>query len=405
MKRIMVKDAATKGKGSRSKADTFPLFQRADGRWCKKIRGKHRYFGNDKAKALEKYNREIGLLTQGLAPDTDDIGLRELFNRYLTRQQRAMHAGKIGARALSDSAGTLRRVIAILDDRLVSSLTPEDFGRLAQRLAKGRSPVTVAGDVRRTKAAFAWAYRDGLIKVIPKYGSEFVPAPIRVVRLARSKRAAIMFEPEELRALLDAAMPYPALRAMIYLGANAALLPVDIARVSFEEIDTDFVWLRQIRHKTGVDRLAALWPETAKAMREAIAVRGKPADPEFRDLVFLTESGLPVVRTRTPAKAALDKKASLNATIINRVTSDFRELQKTAGIYRHGRGFNALRHGFLTVAETSKDFPAVARVMGHNVPGVSSHYREHIGDERIKAVCEVVRAWLYPPTVNEPKPR
>jgi integrase len=111
-------------------------------------------------------------------------------------------------------------------------------------------------------------------------------------------------------------------------------------------------------------------------------------------LVFLTESGLPVVRTRTPAKAATEPRAALNQTVINRVTSDFRELQQACKVYRHGRGFNSLRHGFLTIAESSRDFPAVAKVMGHSVPGVTSHYREHIGDDRIKAVCEVVRTWL-----------
>ena len=32
--------------------------------------------------------------------------------------------------------------------------------------------------------------------------------------------------------------------------------------------------------------------------------------------------------------------------------------------------------------------------MGHSVPGVSSHYREHIDDERIRVTCEIVRQWL-----------
>ena len=36
----------------------------------------------------------------------------------------------------------------------------------------------------------------------------------------------------------------------------------------------------------------------------------------------------------------------------------------------------------------------MAKVMGHAVPGVSSHYREHISDDRIKAACWVVRDWL-----------
>jgi integrase len=320
------------------------------------------------------------------------MGVRELFNRYLAAQERKRDAGKIGSRALADSAGTLKRVLAILNDRLTSTLAAEDFDRLGQRLAKGRSAVTVAGDVRRTKAAFNWAHKAGLIAKLPSYGADFEAPPVRIIRLAKSQRGAMMFSATELRTLITTAPVH--LKAMILLGANCALLPIDLARLTFEEIDSDFAWLRQARHKTGVDRLAALWPETAKALRASIAERTKPGNKAYTDLVFLTESGLPVVRTRTPAKAAKDPKAALNQTVINRVTSDFRDLQKTVGVYRHGRGFNSLRHGFLTVAEASRDFPAVAKVMGHSVPGVSSHYREHIGDDRIKAACEVVRAWL-----------
>ena len=84
-------------KPRRNTADTFPLFQRSDGRWCKKIRGKHRYFGYDKDQAIEQYQREIGLLSQGLEPAVDDMGLRELFNRYLTAKKRALETGEIGA--------------------------------------------------------------------------------------------------------------------------------------------------------------------------------------------------------------------------------------------------------------------------------------------------------------------
>ncbi len=381
---------------SRTKADTFPLFQRADGRWCKKIRGKHHYFGRDRDTALEQYKREAGLLSIGLTPGVDTLGIRELFNRYLAAQERKRDAGKIGSRALADSAGTLKRVIAILHDRLASTLGPEDFDRLNQRLAKGRSAVTVAGDVRRTKAAFHWAHKAGLLPKLPNFGGEFEAPPVRVIRLAKSQRGAMMFSAAEIRALVAKAPVQ--LKAMIYLGANCALLPIDVARLTFEEIDTDFTWLRQARYKTGVDRLAALWPETAEALRKAIAERIKPDGREYADLVFLTETGLPVVRSQTPAKAAKDPRLALNQTVINRVTSDFRDLQKECGVYRHGRGFNSLRHGFLTIAESGRDFPAVARVMGHSVPGVTSHYREHIGDDRIKAACEVVRTWLLTET-------
>ena len=94
---------------AKRRGDNFPLFLRPDGRWSKKIKGRHRYFGRDKAEALKRYEREMGLCALGMDPDQCEIGLRELFNRYLTSQQRGMTAGKIGVR--SDSVRTLRRVL------------------------------------------------------------------------------------------------------------------------------------------------------------------------------------------------------------------------------------------------------------------------------------------------------
>ncbi len=166
-------------KPKRRPSDTFPLFLHRNGQWAKKIRGRHRYF--DKAKALERYQREVGLLSRGLEPEPGDLGVRELFNRYLSAKQRAVQAGKMGARALADSAGTLRRVIGIPGDRLVSALVPADFAQLNQRLSRGRSAVTVSGDGRRTKAAFRWALHEGIIAKLPNFGSEFPAAPIRVL--------------------------------------------------------------------------------------------------------------------------------------------------------------------------------------------------------------------------------
>lgn len=169
-------DPATVRK-SRNKADTFPLFLCPDGRRCKKIRGKHRYFGYDKEKALDKYQREIGLLRQGLEPQAGDIALRQLFNTYLTAKQRAVQSEEMGAWALSDSNSTLRRVLAVSNDRLVSTLTAADFATVNTKLGKGRSIITFAGDIRRTKAAFNWALREGLIPNVPRFGNEFKPAP------------------------------------------------------------------------------------------------------------------------------------------------------------------------------------------------------------------------------------
>src|SRR5262249_11885973 len=63
---------------------------------------------------------------------------------------------------------------------------------------------------------------------------------------------------------------------------------------------------------------------------------------------------------------------------------------------RKGVGFYALRHTHRTVADEAKDQPAADYIMGHEVPHMSSIYRETISDERLRAVPDHVRKWLFP---------
>jgi integrase len=62
---------------------------------------------------------------------------------------------------------------------------------------------------------------------------------------------------------------------------------------------------------------------------------------------------------------------------------------------RLGLGFYALRHTFRTVADGAKDQPAIDHIMGHSRDDMASLYRERIEDERLKAVTDYVRAWLF----------
>jgi integrase len=77
----------------------------------------------------------------------------------------------------------------------------------------------------------------------------------------------------------------------------------------------------------------------------------------------------------------------------------FGDLLRRLGINgRKGVGFYTLRHTFRTVADEAKDQPAADFIMGHEVPHMSSVYRETISDERLRAVAGHVRAWLSPST-------
>jgi integrase len=62
---------------------------------------------------------------------------------------------------------------------------------------------------------------------------------------------------------------------------------------------------------------------------------------------------------------------------------------------RKGLNFYTFRHTHRTVADEARDQPAADYIMGHKAPHMSSHYRERISDERLKAVSDYVHNWLF----------
>ncbi len=80
----------------------------------------------------------------------------------------------------------------------------------------------------------------------------------------------------------------------------------------------------------------------------------------------------------------------------NPVSKETAKLLKELGLNRPGLNFYALRHTFETVGGESRDQVAVDHVMGHARNDMASVYREKVSDERLKAVSDRVRAWLFP---------
>ena len=65
------------------------------------------------------------------------------------------------------------------------------------------------------------------------------------------------------------------------------------------------------------------------------------------------------------------------------------------GLKRPGLNFYGLRHTFRTVADASKDQPAIDHIMGHSRDDMASMYREEISDQRLLDVVNVVHNWLF----------
>ena len=82
------------------------------------------------------------------------------------------------------------------------------------------------------------------------------------------------------------------------------------------------------------------------------------------------------------------------------VGKEFTKLLSTLKLKRPGLSFYALRHTFATVAGGSRDQVAVDYIMGHTpaADDMAAVYREAIDDERLLAVVEHVRRWLFSDT-------
>jgi integrase len=185
-----------------------------------------------------------------------------------------------------------------------------------------------------------------------------------------------MFETVELRQILKAAgQP---LKPMLLLAINAGLGNSDVGRLPVNALDLNEGWLNFPRPKTGIERRCPLWPETVKALQAWFKVRPTPKDDAHAGLAFTTAKG------GSWAKETSD----------NPVSKETRKLLDSLGINGH-RNFYAIRHTFETIAGESRDQIAVDAIMGHVDPSMGAVYRERISDERLLAVTNFVRTWLF----------
>jgi integrase len=139
-------------------------------------------------------------------------------------------------------------------------------------------------------------------------------------------------------------------------------------------------WIDFPRPKTAVERRCPLWPETVKAIRDALKKRPMPKQREHDKLVYLTKYGQPWAKD----------------TSTSPVTQEFRKLLDKLKLHRPGLGFYAIRHTFETIAGGSLEQVAVNHIMGHADSSMSGVNRERIEDKRLVAVTEHVRQWLFP---------
>ncbi|MFW6170077.1 MAG: hypothetical protein ACODAD_06280, partial [Planctomycetota bacterium] len=215
----------------------FPLTPSSIGYWVKSIRGKIHRFGkwgyrkngemvrlpdDGWRDALDEYERTRDALYAGQKPKPkpeDRLSIKQLVNRFLFAKEQDMRSGELTARSWRDYDKTCGRVVRVLGlGTAVEDLEPDDFRRLRADITQGRGPSATANEMVRIRSLFKFGWQEGLLERPIRFGQAFKPPSRKAIRKARHANGSRMFEPEELRTLIDAANMQ--LRAMILIACN-----------------------------------------------------------------------------------------------------------------------------------------------------------------------------------------
>jgi integrase len=377
----------------------FPLFAHRGGSWTAKIDGKQQAFGGwigDPAgeKALAKYNRHMQLRGGSARVPTAADGnmtVRELVNRFLTRQLQRLQAGEIRSTSFRDFQSGLSRFTEIVGgNAAVADLTPATFAHVRLKLGERMKSHAMNRHLSVISQLFRWGSGQELIVAPPKYGES-----LKKARHGRTAKPKHFTRAEVWLILQSARQPF---RAMTLLGLNCGLGNTDIGQLRRSELDLDAGFLVNHRHKTEVPRRCPLWPETIAAIVDAMGDR----KVKGADHVFLTSFGNPWVQE--PMATVGDKGVEAKARI-DSVRMEFTKVLTRAGIFipkakrakgekPDGRNFYTLRRTFRTLADNVRDPHATALMMGHSFGSVAGLYVQHIEDARLVKVSEFVRARL-----------
>jgi integrase len=388
-KKKLVKSIKRKGKSD----DGFPLWLHPSGRWCRKIQQRVHYFGRDRQAALEEWLRVKDDLLAGRprpSTETNRLTVGLLCDHFLNAKRTLLSNGELSPRTWHSYFSSCAKLTAGFGKhRHVDDLTAGDFEKLRTALAKGKSPVTLRGDVLVCRMVFKFGYDLGLTEKPPRFGQSFKVPAKAVLRRARQAKGKRMFESGELRKLIaTAAQP---MRAMLMLGINCGFGATDCSTLPRSAVDLKAGWADFPRTKTAVERRCPLWPETIAALKEALENRPAPRQPEDAESVFLTRCGQRWVRLGN------------TGSVMDAIAGGIAKLLTELGIKRPGLGFYALRHTLQTVGGGARDQVALNALFGHADQSQASAYREDIDDSRLKAVSDHVRKWLFPRTKNATK--
>jgi integrase len=390
----------------------FPLFPHATGRWAKKVKGKLEYFGSTKddpdgeRALLEWLDQKDNILAgRPRRIETTVLTVRELSNKLLNSKNVEMRNGLVKPISLRRWMRVCERIIKFFGkDRAVESLGPDDFQAFAETLVE-YSPSTRRDWFGYTRGLFNFAYNDEqrLIAQPVLFGRAFRKPKQSRERLEESRRS---FSAEEIRAMLSIVGEWSngekrrvlagaRMRAIILLAINCGFGNNDCGTLKMRALDLISGWHFHARPKTGVRRRCPLWPETIDAIQDWLKVRTKPKSEAHSDLLFISATGLPITGLTRQSEERLSAGKVFQLGMRNSAHDPMTKILTAVGIRQRGLSFYSFRHTFETIGGAVKDQVAVDLIMGHITEGMGTTYRDSIDDERLRAVTDHVRAWLF----------
>ena len=324
-------------------------------RYKKKIGGRIYYFGCrgcTEQEALDDYLARKDGIVAGCDPkEHDGMSLEVAVNNILYENKARMEKGDISEKHYLDHVAVSKYILVTLPRTLaIAHIGPKHFALLRDGLSK-LAPITQKNRLAKLSAIFRRAVKLRYMAEI--HDADALKAPSqRVIRLTRPERTIL--DPKDLRTLIDAANPN--LKAALLLGLNCAYINCDVCALTVEKASEAVAsgWLGGRRNKTGVTRLAMLWPETKQAIQSVLA-----SHPGTRAELFLNDRGRPWVAKQT-----------------NTIARELRTLVEEIGI---PLTFARLRHYFQTIGEErTVDLVAVRHCMGHADRTISQVYRDRV---------------------------
>lgn len=366
----------------------FPLsYHRATGRFYKTFKGKRHYFGSDPREAKQRFDTEWHYIKLGQpVPGVGELTVADLIDDWLEdRRLDIGQPGGIKARTWKDYKRYALFYLEHLPPELpVSLLGPEQFAVLHRAIMDKTKDSPTVGRKMVNVARMPWRWGKENMKCSEvSMGSRFKLPDKGMVREKRHSRGRQVFEPSEIHAMLSTAKPY--MRAAILLGANGGFSQSEIALLQTADVDLDAGVISHLRPKTRFYRRVTLWPETIHAISSMPRYRPAKGAEGF---LFTTRNG----------RVYQEDGA-------NGIAQAFKRLMVKHGIELEQSGFGKLRATHRTAGDGANDANASKLIMGHALGSsdTEEHYIRGVMDDRIKAVTDFVRNWLFESDPHRPR--